>query len=172
MLDDVIYIKGIIAEDFVNYKKPCMVIEMPVCDFKCDTECGKAVCHNSALAQSENIPVAIKSIIDLYINNPITEAICFQGLEPFDSFDDMLSIIHELKVVNCNDDIVIYTGYNKNEIPIEQLTELYMAAAGQIIIKWGRFIPDMPNHYDNILGVTLASNNQYAEIMDESYYEI
>ena len=27
-------VKGIIFEDFINYKKPCMVIEMPRCDFK------------------------------------------------------------------------------------------------------------------------------------------
>ena len=31
-----------------------------------------------------------------------------------------------------------------------------------IIIKYGRFIPDQKSHYDEILGVELASNNQYA----------
>ena len=28
-------LKGIIDEDFVNYKVPCMVLEFPYCDFKC-----------------------------------------------------------------------------------------------------------------------------------------
>ena len=32
-----------------------------------------------------------------------------------------------------------------------------------IIIKYGRFIPGQEKHYDKILGVYLASNNQYAE---------
>ena len=32
-----------------------------------------------------------------------------------------------------------------------------------IIIKYGRFIPNQQKHYDEILGVYLASDNQYAE---------
>jgi hypothetical protein len=32
-----------------------------------------------------------------------------------------------------------------------------------IIIKYGRFIPNQEQHYDETLGVNLASNNQYAE---------
>ena len=36
-------VKGIIFEDFVNYKKPSMVIEMPYCDFKCDKEYGSQI---------------------------------------------------------------------------------------------------------------------------------
>ena len=32
-----------------------------------------------------------------------------------------------------------------------------------IIIKYGRFIPDQQPHYDEILGVNLASSNQGAE---------
>ena len=31
-----------------------------------------------------------------------------------------------------------------------------------IIIKFGRYIPNQQAHYDDILGVNLASNNQYA----------
>ena len=41
-----------------------------------------------------------------------------------------------------------------------------MNCCGRVIIKWGRFIPDMPRRVDPILGVTLASDNQYAEIME------
>ena len=165
-------IKGIIFEDFINYKKPCMTIEMPRCDFKCDRECGQNVCHNSALAIADNITIDVDSIIQAYLNNPITEAICFQGLEPFDSFDDMIKVVHRLKELNCSDDVIVYTGYYKREIPIEKLSELYMSTGGKLIIKWGRFIPDTPNKYDEVLGVTLASDNQYAEEMDELYYEL
>ena len=58
------------------------------------------------------------------------------------------------------DDIVIYTGYKKEEIPhiVKQLMNY-----PNIIIKFGRFIPDEQYHYDDILGVNLASMNQYAE---------
>ena len=34
-----------------------------------------------------------------------------------------------------------------------------------IIIKYGRYIPDQEPHQDEVLGVRLASNNQYAERM-------
>ena len=31
-------IKGLISEDFVNYKKPAMTIMFPYCTFKCGTD--------------------------------------------------------------------------------------------------------------------------------------
>jgi hydroxymethylpyrimidine pyrophosphatase-like HAD family hydrolase len=138
-----------------------MTIEMPYCNFKCDHECGKLVCQNGALAHSPNINYAIESIIQVYKNNPITRAVVFQGLEPFDSIDDLRDFIFEFR--NCysiNDDIVIYTGYNKDEI------ENYLIQLKQfsnIVVKFGRYIPDCESHFDPILGVKLASPNQYAE---------
>ena len=33
-------------------------------------------------------------------------------------------------------------------------------------MKYGRFIPNMENRFDLILEVNLASNNQYAEKLD------
>ena len=39
-------VKGIIDEDFINYKKPSMYIASSKCSFKCDKECGRAVCQN------------------------------------------------------------------------------------------------------------------------------
>ena len=154
-------VKGIIDEDFINYKKPSMIIEMPYCSFKCEKECGQQICQNSALAQAEDIEVEPTQLVHRYLTNPITKAIVFQGLEPFDSFDDVLNIIHELR---CNfmkqDNVVIYTGYKEEEIQtyIDKLSQF-----SNIIIKFGRFIPNQLSHYDNILGVTLASPNQYAK---------
>ena len=154
-------IKGIINEDFVNYKKPCMVIEFPHCSFKCDKECGRAVCQNSPMVLEPNIIIAIEQIIEKYLKNDITQAIVMQGLEPFDSWCDMTNFIFRLReCYDCNDDIVIYTGYNKDEIQ-EQLN--YLKFYKNIIIKFGRFIPDQTPHYDEVLGVNLASDNQYAE---------
>lgn len=152
-------LKGIIDTDFVNYKKICMVLESPICNFKCDKECGNKVCQNSSLAHSPNHDISINRIITMYRENPLTEAIIFQGLEPLDSFEETLEFIKEFRK-SSNDDIVIYTGYNKDEVQnIIKILQQY----NNIIIKFGRYIPNQESHYDETLGVNLASNNQYAE---------
>lgn len=154
-------LKGIIDEDFVNYKKPSMTLMFPYCDFKCDKECGENVCQNSSLATSPNIEVNIDTLIDRYTNNPITKSIVMQGLEVFYSYDDLFDFVHALRRIGCNDDIVIYTGYDYREIyhKIDELSHFFK----NIIIKYGRFIPNQQPHYDEVLGVYLASDNQYAE---------
>ena len=148
-------IKGLISEDFVNYKKPAMTIMFPYCTFKCGTD----YCQNSSLTHESNIEISIEDLLQRYINNPITEAVVMQGLEPFDSWNDLHEFIQKLREYN-NDDIVIYTGYYKNEI-FEYISQL--SKYQNIIIKFGRYIPGQEKHFDNILGVNLASNNQYAE---------
>lgn len=153
-------LKGIIDTDTINYKKISMVLEFPFCDFKCDKECGQQVCQNCALATAPSINVSPKYIVNKYINNPLTEAVCMQGLEPFDSWESLATIIGYIRTMS-QDDIVIYTGYNKEEITdkVEKLQMHYK----NIIIKFGRYIPGQKNHYDEVLGVKLASDNQYAE---------
>lgn len=151
-------IKGIVDEDFVNYKRPSMFINFPNCSFKCDKEAGCAVCQNSALAQESNIEIDIEELIERYIDNLITSAIVCGGLEPFDSWKDLLSLISKLRE-KTNNEIIIYTGYNKEEIE-EKINILKNFP--NIIIKFGRFIPNQESIYDELLGVKLASNNQYA----------
>ena len=153
-------IKGIIHEDFVNYKKPSMVIEFPRCDFKCDKECGQQVCQNSSLVKSPTHDIPTDKIILSYLKNSITNALVCQGLEPFDSKEDLYQLIKMFRK-RTNDDIIIYTGYTEEELffEIEFLKRVY----NNIIIKFGRFIPNQSNHYDEILGVYLASSNQYAK---------
>ena len=160
-------IKGIIDEDFVNYKKPSMVIMCPYCTFKCDKECGEQVCQNSALATSPDIQIDNFSIVDRYLKNPITKAIVFSGLEPFDSFEDMYSIIYALRQQNCTDDVVIYTGYDRDEISTMKRADGFfyidsLILFRPIIVKYGRYKPNQKMKYDKILGVNLASDNQYA----------
>lgn len=149
-------IKGLISEDFVNYKKPAMTIMFPYCTFKCGTD----YCQNSSLAHEDNIEISIEDLVQRYIENPITEAIVMQGLEPFDSWKDVLQFIDLLRE-QSSDDVVIYTGYNKEEILsyIALLSKLYK----NIVVKFGRYIPDQEKHFDEILGVWLAGRNQYAE---------
>ena len=148
-------IKGLISEDFVNYKKPAMTIMFPYCTFKCGTE----YCQNSPLSKAEDIEMDISNIVIRYLNNPITESVVMQGLEPFDSWDDLIEFVKQLRE-STDDDIVIYTGYYKEEIADKiSLLSKYK----NIIIKYGRYIPDKKKHYDEVLGVYLASENQYAE---------
>jgi hypothetical protein len=158
-------IKGLIDEDFINYKKPSMVIEFPYCSFKCDKECGQPVCQNSPLVNEPNIEISYDDLLTRYINNPITEAIIFQGLEPCDSISDVINLILWLRIkYNCKDDIVIYTGYKEEEVKwIVDILSSNTLINTNIIIKFGRYIPNQEPHFDPILGVNLASDNQYAK---------
>lgn len=156
-------LKGLIDEDFVNYKKPSMFLLFSRCSFKCDKECGREVCQNSRLTNEENINIGVKTIVDRYNNNPLTSAIVCGGLEPFDSWDDLFSFIDDFRL-ESDDDIVIYTGYTEEEIQdkIDILKDY-----DNIIIKFGRYIPNQTPHYDEVLGVKLASDNQYARRINE-----
>ena len=154
-------IKNIIDEDFTNYKKPSMFIAFPYCTFKCDRECGKSVCQNSELANAPDIEIKISEIIQRYINNPITSAIIIGGLEPFDSWDDLWKLIVEFRHFTT-DDIVIYTGYTEEEIYNMRFVLNNLKQFPNIIIKYGRYIPEKLAIFDFVLGVNLASSNQYA----------
>ena len=153
------FIKGLVDEDFVNYKKPSMFIAFPYCSFKCDKEAGCSICQNGRLANEENIEISINDIVDRYISNPITQAIVCGGLEPFDSWFDLQELVHELRQ-HTQDEIVIYTGYRVDEVAHKTywLGDRY----DNIIVKFGRFIPHQENRYDELLGIKLASPNQYA----------
>lgn len=157
-------LKGIIDCDFVNYKEPVLTLEFSQCDFKCDKLNGCQVCQNSALAREPNIDISLEYIWQLYEQNPLTKGFCCQGLEPFDSPADLYKLLEFIRHnKNCNDIIIIYTGYEPNERPmLENIIRTY----NNIIIKWGRYILGNEPHYDSILGVHLASNNQYAEIIE------
>lgn len=153
-------IKQLIDEDFVNYKKPSMFIGFPSCDWKCEKECGQRVCQNSTLATSPSFNIHTEDVIQRYLANPITSSIVIGGLEPFDDFFQLKYLIHVLRnQYLCKDDFVIYTGYYHDEI-INKIKELKQYS--NIIVKFGRFIPDRENRYDEILGVILMSDNQYA----------
>lgn len=156
-------IKNLIDEDFVNYSKPSMFIGAVSCSFKCDKECGKPVCQNSELAKTPTIEIGYEEIIERYLNNPITEAVVFGGLEPFDSFLYLFEFIQEFRK-RSKDDIVIYTGYYPEEISL-YLNKLKIFS--NIIIKFGRFIPDRPHKYDELLGIELASDNQEAKNLND-----
>lgn len=95
-----------------------------------------------------------------YLANPLTNAIVIGGLEPFEQAKEVRKLIWMLRnVFSCNDDVVIYTGYTQDEVEdeVKLLSEFE-----NIIIKFGRFRPNQTPHRDEVLGVNLVSDNQYA----------
>ena len=158
-------IKGIIDEDFVNYRKPAMFISTCSCSGKCCTEAGipLSVCQNHELNKAETINISDQQIIERYLDNDITRSIVFGGLEPFEQFDELHHFIHMLRTKYlCYDDVVIYTGYYPHEIDREiTILEDYQ----NIVVKFGRYKPNHEPHYDEILGVNLASDNQFAQVV-------
>lgn len=155
-------LKGIKDEDFINYKKPSMFLIFPTCTFKCDYENGCNMCQNSSLAHEPTIDISANKIVERYLENPITKAIVFGGLEPFDSETELLHLVRTIRANCIEDDIVIYTGYTEEELKDNS----YYRAISQhsnIIVKFGRFRPNQEPHFDEVLGVKLASDNQYAK---------
>ena len=150
-------IKDIVDTDIVNYKDISMFIIFPYCTFKC----GKELCQNSKVALMPNIEISINSIIKRYISNPISKALVCGGLEPFDSWNDLYQLVTNFRNNNIKDVIVIYTGYTAEEINDKGYIEK-LKKYSNIIIKFGRFIPNQLHYYDDLLGVELTSSNQYS----------
>ena len=156
----IVQLVNLIEEDFTNYKKPSLFLGFPKCSGKCNKLNGKIVCQNEALRNAEKVEISAEEIVKRYINNNITEALVCGGLEPFDSFDDLLELISAFRKVT-NDDIVIYTGFTENEIK-NSLWYPQLLQYPNIIIKYGRYLEGHKPHFDSTLEVYLASNNQYA----------
>lgn len=154
-------IKGLVDEDFVNYKKASMFISIGDCDWKCciDGNFDVSICQNSALAKIDELELNDELIYHRYITNPITKAVVIGGLEPMTRFDDIYDLIKLFRDNNCNDEFVIYTGYNADEIQDKLNT---LSKFNNVIMKFGRFKLNDTERFDEVLGVTLASSNQYA----------
>lgn len=152
-------IVGISDINFTDYKLPSLYIATPYCSFKCEKDCGRAICQNSPLTKYDKISVTVDKLVELYQANPITQSFVFGGLEPLDS-PDLLETIVELQARTNPRRVVIYTGYTEEEV---LTTHSQILTLPNLIIKYGRFIPDQPSHFDPVLGVNLASPNQYAK---------
>lgn len=154
-------LKFVKPEDFVNYKKCSLFLGTCYCDRKCCIENNLpcSICQNYPRSNNPIKDIPNEKIFDFYKKNNLMEAVIFGGLEPMKQFEEMLEFISEFRNIS-NDDIVVYTGYYPEEISdkIAQLTKF-----SNIIVKFGRYIPNKPNRYDDILGITLASDNQYAK---------
>lgn len=157
-----IKIKEIVDENFQDYKKASMLIATEKCDFKCFKELGLSpdICQNMSITKKPGITVSFDSILKRYKSNPITKAVVIGGLEPILQIGEVCGLIKYFRENGCTDEFVIYTGYYKEEIP-DKILELKQFK--NIIVKFGRFIPNSKKIFDKILGIYLSSDNQYAE---------
>lgn len=116
------------------------------------------VCQNDGWRASAPISIDDEQLCLRYLNNPLTESIVFGGLEPLEQFDELCSFLEVLRgQFQCKDDVVIYTGYYFEEVPewIQQL-----ATYGNVIVKFGRYIPNQKHIFDEVLASNSASDNQ------------
>lgn len=154
-------LKFVKDDDFVNYKKCSLFLGTVTCSWKCCHEAclSESICQNYPWFKQNNVNLSDEEIVKRYMSDPLEEAVVFGGLEPFDQFQELYNFIQMFRRIT-DDDVVIYTGYYQEEIEskINLLSEYK-----NIIIKFGRFIPNQKQHYDDVLGVSLASLNQYAK---------
>lgn len=148
--------------DIVNYKKCSFTIQSGItCTFKCEQECGEKVCQNNSLINAKPGEYFIDKIIENFNNQNLAKAFVFQGLEPIDNLKQLLWFIYHLRKISSAD-VAIYTGYTEEECgPLISL--IRMMSWENIIIKFGRFVPNDEPRFDEVLGVELKSKNQYAK---------
>lgn len=150
---------NLLDEDFVNYKKPAMVLCAVSCDGKCWKEglCDKEACQNAPLLKEPVFELTPQEIYERYRNNPITHALVFSGMEPALQAQEVADVIAAFRNNGCMDDVVIYTGYETYEI--QETLQLWQQQPN-ILVKFGRYIQGDEPKYCALLGVTLASSNQ------------
>ena len=161
-------IKTIIDEDFVNYKRASMFIGTVSCSGKCciEADIPLSICQNFEWQSAPIKEVSNHHIIGRYLANRMTSAIVFGGLEPFEQTEELINFIRDLRDhFGVCDPVVIYTGYYPEEI-----TEALFALAewDNIIVKFGRYKPNCKPRYDQLLGVWLASDNQFASVLSKT----
>lgn len=64
-----------------------------------------------------------------------------------DQFLELIECIEAFRE-KTDDDIVVYTGYDKEEIP-EHL--MILKKYKNIIVKFGRYVPNQKKHFDKVL---------------------
>lgn len=159
--DFTLRVKEIIDENFQDYKKSSMFIACVKCDFKCLKEQNLSLdtCQNTKISLMPDKKILIPEILNRYKSNPITNAVVLGGLEPMLQFEEVFNLISYFRSNKIFDDFVIYTGYYPDEIKkeVQKLKKF-----DNIIIKYGRFVPNSKSRFDEALGVTLSSENQFA----------
>jgi pyruvate-formate lyase-activating enzyme len=154
-------VTNIIYEDCTNYKEICMFIGTISCGGKCCIEQNipLSICLNNSLRNASITDISDEIIINRYLSNPITSGVVFGGMESFEQWEELKHFITLFRQ-KSQDMLIIYTGYYEEEIK-EQIE--WLKQYPNIIIKFGRYLINSTPHFDKVLGVTLASSNQYAK---------
>ena len=162
-LDKIIDVMSLNEADTVNNKNITFTIMSGIsCTFKCCKN-NPCLCQNYETRNYKSVKCNIDDLIERYEKQDISHSITFQGsLEVLDNLKQLLWFIYYFRKKH-NDDIYIWTGYTEEEC--EDLIYLIKEKMQfpNIIIKFGRFIPNQKPHYDEVLGVNLISDNQYAK---------
>jgi len=165
-------IKYIDFENVRDYKECALLVCCNYCDFKCEKENG-VECQNRSLIRDTSIQIDYHTLFyNYYSTSPFHKAIIFGGLEPFWQCCDILGFMHwlieeqgKLELKMTLPEIIIYTGYTEEEAnssPVwRSLIEFYPKYQ-RLVIKYGRYVCGQKGHYDEGLGVVLASDNQYS----------
>lgn len=164
-LDDRIDILDINSADFINNGKGTFSIALgTTCSFKCCLELNlpASICQNNNCINNPKVITTIKKLIDLYLNQNMIKSLTFNGLEVLDNLRLLLWFIYYFRQ-QSQDNIIIWTGYTEEEC--KDLIYLIKEKMKweNIIIKFGRYIPNQKFHYDEILGINLVSDNQYSK---------
>ena len=161
-------VRKLLTEWFQDYKVPSMYLAACFCDWKCCPD-KPYICQNNPIARLPVTDIPDDEILDTYLADPITEAIVIAGLEPLLQANEVCSLIRRAAERDIRTTFVIYTGYTKDEVRcigfFDDLKDTGYTKNVQVIIKYGRYVPDQQPHFDEVLGVDLASDNQYAEII-------
>ena len=161
-------VRKLLTERFQDYKVPSMYLAACFCDWKCCPD-KPYVCQNNPVVRLPVTDIPDDEILDAYLSDPITEAIVIAGLEPLLQAREVCSLIRQAVKRGIKTTFVIYTGYTKDEVRcisfFDDLKDTGYRKNVQMIVKYGRYVPDQQPHFDEVLGVELASDNQYAEIV-------
>lgn len=162
------HVLKLVDERLSDYRLPMLMLVATTCDWKCAREAGFPVslCQNHAWKGVPPFVISPEEIYQAYVKNPITQGLLFGGLEPLRQFPEIVEVIRYFREYERSAPVVIYTGYTEKEIAdeIECLSQW-----PNIIVKFGRYVPDQAPHYDLILGVKLASDNQYAKRISKEF---
>lgn len=146
------------AEVFQDYKDSAILFSAIDCDWKCCREYGQSICQNQKMHGQREVILPFSRVLET-ICNSYTDAVIFGGLEPMLQADELVQCIEYLRQQGMSRPIIIYTGYYPHEINTDTLIRL---ANCHVIMKFGRYDPSYEPKFDDILGITLASGNQFS----------
>ena len=162
--------------DFANFHDPwghsSLFVGMGWCDWKCCKEAGVdvSICQNYELQNSgfsKNIPA--RDLLSRYLGE--STSVVLGGLEPLNDMEGVLELASEFAELaegwprDVRAAFVVYTGYTREEChgKIDAVARS-LGWRPTLIVKYGRFVPNGNGRFDPVLGVTLASDNQYASV--------